>query len=269
MSGIELHNLKLSYSGNGIIVDIPELVIGKSEIVGFFGPNHVGKSTLLRFISQIQTDLTTSKGSQITYSGEKYCKKNNSPLILYIPQDFNSSVFPWFSVKDNLRIILKALRKKDVEINELIRVFCTEFGYDSEDKLLEEYGFFKKDLSGTKAIKDCSELSGGQKQILSVLRTIIAKPSIIAMDEPFSALDIFKGTKFRKQVFHYLRKNKVTTLLVAHELEEIISLTDKLYIFNYNDNGKIVVGEEHSNVKEEEVEIVASNLKNKYNLSHL
>lgn len=261
MAGIELHNLKLSYSGSGVIFNIPELVIKKSGIIGFFGPNHVGKSTLLKFISQIQTGLTTSKGSSITYSGKKYCKKSNTPLILYIPQDFNSSVFPWFSIKDNLRIILRALKKKDSEINNLIKEFCVESQFENEDKLLEEYGFFKKDSSGSKTIKACNELSGGQKQILSVLRTIIAKPSIITMDEPFSALDIFKGARFRKQVFHYLRKNKITTLLVAHELEEIISLTDKLYIFAHGDNGNTIAGEERCDVKEDEIEAVASRLK--------
>lgn len=269
MSGIEINNLKLSYSGNGVIVDIPDLVIEKGEVVGFFGPNHVGKSTLLRYISQIHSGLNISRESVITYSGKKYLKNANTPLILYIPQDFSSSVFPWFTVKENIRIFLRALKKNNTEIDNQINQFCKEFGYEDEDNLLEDYGFFKKDSSGSKTIKGCNELSGGQKQILSVIRTIIASPSIITMDEPFSALDIFKGAKFRKQVFSYLRSNHITTLLVAHELEEIISLTDKLYIFNYNDNARIVVGTERSDVKEEEVESVAASLKDKYNLSHL
>lgn len=269
MSGIELDNIQISYSGNGKIIDIPKLVIEKGDIVGFFGPNHVGKSTLLRFISQIHNGLNITKGSKITYSGIEYCKKRTQPLILYIPQDFNSSIFPWFSVKKNFRIILKALKFNDKEIDKKLSDFCSEFGYDSENALLEEYGFFKKDTSGKKVLKGSTELSGGQKQILSVLRTIVAKPSIITMDEPFSALDIFKGTRFRKKVFDYLRSNQITTLLVAHELEEIISLTDKLYIFNYNENAKVIVGAEISNVKEDEVEAVATSIKQKYNLSHL
>lgn len=269
MSGIELRDIQISYSGNGKIIDIPELVIEKGDIIGFFGPNHVGKSTLLRFISQIHNGLNITKSSMITYSYKEYCKKDVQPLILYIPQDFNSSIFPWFSVKKNFRIILKALKFNDREIDKRLSDFCSEFGYDSEDNLLEEYGFFKKGTSGKRVMKKCIELSGGQKQILSVLRTIVAKPSIITMDEPFSALDIFKGTRFRRKVFDYLRANQITTLLVAHELEEIISLTDKLYVFNYNENAKVIIGAEKSNVKENEVEAVASSIKQKYNLSHL
>jgi len=272
MSYITIKDLKLSYkihkSGTAnVVVNIPEFELNKGDIVGFFGPNHVGKSTLLKYISQIHIGFDI-KSNHILYDGQVHNKSNNNPLILYVPQDYNSSLFPWFSIKDNLRIIMKSLKYSHEDIEANVLSFCSDFGFKSEDALMRYYGFFKKDDKYT--IRSIEELSGGQKQILSVLRAIVVKPDILTMDEPFSALDTFsKGEEFRKKVFNYLDGSDITTLIVAHELEEIIAFTKKLFIFNYDNNGKIIKGEENSDVLTETISAFAHELKEKYGLGYI
>jgi len=273
MNYIDIKDLKLSYkilkTGNiNTVVNIPKFKLDKGDIVGFFGPNHVGKSTLLRYISQIYIGLDI-KSNHILYDGKKYDKSNNSPLILHIPQDYSTSLLPWFSIKKNLRIIMKSLKYTDKEIENKVKIFCDDFGFDTEDDLMKYYGFYKKDKNDY-IIRTIKELSGGQKQILSVLRAMIVKPDIVTMDEPFSALDTFtKGEEFRKKVFTYLESNDITTLIVAHELEEIIAFTKKLFIFNYDANGYILKGEEDSHVLVDEIPLFAQELKEKYGLGYI
>jgi len=274
MSSIKITDLKLSYrsykSKNvDIIVNIPSLELNKGEIVGFFGPNHVGKSTLLKYIAQIHTDFNILKNN-ILYDNKIYDKVKHKPLIFYVPQDYSSSLFPWFSIKDNLRILLKSLKRSEEEIEIQVAKFCEEFGFHNEEELFKYYGFYKNDIKNEYKIRSVKELSGGQKQILTVIRALLSKPEIIIMDEPFSALDVFKkGTEFRTKVFEYLRNHQTTTLIVAHELEEIIDLTDQLYIFNYHENGEIIAGKEISNVKKSEIEKKADQIKSKYGLNHI
>jgi len=274
MSSIKIKNLVFSYktqnnknSTKNIVID--EFFVKNGEIVGFFGPNYVGKTTLLKYISQIHKDFKVSNGS-IFYDNRAYDKQNNIPLILYIPQNYSSSIFPWFSIKSNLRIIMKSLDFSKELIEENVKEFCSDFGYSSEEALLKDYGFYQTDkLKQTSRIKNINELSGGQKQILTVLRTLMTSPNIITMDEPFSAIDIFKGIKFRKNVFDYLRKKKITTIIVSHELKEIIELSDKLVILNYDNVGRIIKGIENSNVSENEIETFAIKIKERYNLNYV
>lgn len=261
MTSIKIRNLKARYKKNSseTILNIPKFDLDKGEIVGFFGPNHVGKSTLLRVIAQLHENMQYS--GSILFEGKIYNKNANTPLLLYVPQDYNSTIYPWYSIKENLRILMKSLSIENENIEEIISDFCTEFGYKDEFSLLKDFGYITKG-----AIRKVTELSGGQVQILTVLRTIMSNPDIISMDEPFSALDIYKGTKFRKRVFAFLRKKKITTLIVGHELEELIALTDKIFFFNYSSSGEILQGIENSDVTPENVENKADELKTKYQL---
>lgn len=274
MSSIKITDLKLSYKSYksknvDIIVNIPKFELEKGEIVGFFGPNHVGKSTLLKYIAQIHKDFDILKNN-ILYDGERYDKANHKPLIFYVPQDYGSSLFPWFSIKENLRILLKSLKFTEENIENQVAKFCIEFGFDNEDELFKYYGFYKRNINKEFRIRKINELSGGQKQILAVMRTLLSNPDIIVLDEPFSALDVFKkGTQFRNKVFNYLRNQKITTLIVAHELEEIIDLTDKLFIFNYSENGEILAGIENSNVEKNQIENKANDIKKQYGLNDI
>lgn len=264
MAGIEIKNLTISYKRNSkdFSINIPELVIKSGEIVGIFGPNYVGKSTLLKLFSQLHFDLNISSKSSLLYDNLKFDRISNTPLILHVPQDYYSSILPWFSIEENLRIILKSLSIPENVIEEKIISFCKDLNYPDEHSLYEDFGFSTKDK-----IKNISELSGGQLQILSILRTLVPLPNIITMDEPFSAIDIYKGKKLRNILMKYVQEKEITTIIVAHELEELISLTNKIIFLNHDDEGRIIKGIENSNVQIEDIEEVSDSFKKKYNLN--
>lgn len=262
MSSISIDKLTASYKSNRseTVLGVENLQIESGSINGFFGPNHVGKSSLLKIISQIN-DKVEIDGS-ILFNEKEYNRKKNIPLVLYVPQDYNSSVYPWLSIKENLRIILKSIFSDKNVIEKKIYQFINDFGYQNEIDLYKDFGFFKNEK-----FQKITELSGGQLQILTILRTLVAEPEVITMDEPFSALDIYKGSRLRKKIFDYLRSKKITTILVGHELEEIIELTDNLYFFGRS--GKkygSITGVENSNVNKEDIENTAIKLKAKYKL---
>ncbi len=262
MASIKIEDLKLSYINGKEIVSIPDMTIRNGDITGFFGPNHVGKSTLLKTIVKTTKEILIHQGSKIEYHNY-----SNKLLTVYLPQDYNSSVYPWFSVKKNIRILLEAydFNKEDID-NKLFR-FYKDIGFNSELDFFTEYGFLK-DFKGKKKIKKVNELSGGQKQILSILRSIVVSPDLIALDEPFSAIDIFnKGLKFRNDILKYLKNNKITTIIISHDLEEIINFTDTLFIFNYHLKNEIFMGEENSNLNKNEYLPFVDSLNTKYNLN--
>ena len=165
---------------------------------------------------------------------------------------------------------MKSLKLTEENIENQVVEFCKDFGFNNEVDLFKYYGFYKRNINRDFEIRKIKELSGGQKQILAVIRALLSKPEIIIMDEPFSALDVFKkGNEFRNKVFNYLRKKETTSLIVAHELEEIIDLTDKLYIFNYCENGEILAGIENSNVEKNQIESKAEEIKKQYGLNDI
>jgi len=243
MSAIHIQNLKIYYQANNFrkqspVLNVSTINIHKGKIVGLYGPNHVGKSTLLKYISQIHSEYYVVD-DHTHYNGKSYDRKANTPFILYVPQDFNSSILPWFNVDKNIKILMEGLKVPDSDIEQKIHAFCLDFGFESKTKLYEHYGFLKSssEQKGCE-IKSVMELSGGQKQILSILRALITKPDIITMDEPFSAIDNFqRGTEFRKSVFKYLRNNRITTVFVSHELEEMEDFVDEILVFERHVNG--------------------------------
>ena len=83
------------------------------------------------------------------------------------------------------------------------------------------------------------ELSGGQKQLVILLRSIISNPKILLLDEPFSAINNLEvGAKFRKKFLEYLKEKKITTLLISHSPKELIYFSDKIIFLKQSDDKK-------------------------------
>jgi ABC-type nitrate/sulfonate/bicarbonate transport system ATPase subunit len=270
MSLIKIESLILSYKSSNfkkqkVILNIPSLKINRGSVIGFFGPNHVGKSTLLKLIANVKSEFSITKESKINH----FPIDGKEPITVYIPQDYNSSILPWFSIQKNTRLLLEALKHSKESIELIIKTFYSELGFESESDFYLYYGFCSL-TDGNLIYKKVSELSGGQKQIVSILRSILTSPDVIAMDEPFSAIDIFnKGIRFRNDILKYLRKKKTTIIIVSHELEEIIDFTDILYIFNYDDKseGLVLKGKENSKITKANYSEFVIELNRKYDLN--
>ncbi|MCK9421552.1 MAG: ATP-binding cassette domain-containing protein [Bacteroidales bacterium] len=210
---IELHVSKKIHTNNGIEVLDVNLKIPKYGLVTLFGKSGVGKTTLLRIIA----GLTQPDGGFITVGNEIWYdsikKINIKPQqrnIGFVFQDY--ALFPNMTVKEHL---LYARPQK-------------ETGYISE--LLDI--FHLKGLCNRKPGK----LSGGQQQRLAVARALARKPQILLLDEPLSALDSETRNVLQYEIIQAHKNFQATTLLVSHDVNEVLKLSDFVYVI---ENGKI------------------------------
>lgn len=176
------------------------LDIYKQEFVSFFGPNGCGKSSLMNIIAGIDKNFQ----GEIKFSGS----------IGYIFQDFRQSLLPWESVLENIAfpLIIKGVARKVAykKVKDLV----------SETKI-------KLDLSAYPFM-----LSGGEAQMVGVLRALIIEPDVLIFDEPFSALDYINHLDMIMKIRRLYEKKRFTVLFVSHDLDEAILLGDRIVFFS-------------------------------------
>lgn len=207
---LELKNIKKSYDKKTILNDI-SLTIETGEIVSILGPSGSGKTTLLNSI----LGLTEIDGGKIIFDGQDL---SNVPMkdrgFNIVFQDY--ALFPNLNAYDN--IIYGLRNRPDIstpaEVQELI------------------------DLLGLKEHlkKRIDQLSGGQKQRVALARTLVMKPKILLLDEPLSALDGVIKESIKERLQLIAKQYNLTTIIVTHDPEEALTLSDKVLIIN---EGKI------------------------------
>lgn len=207
---LEIRNLKKSYDGVTILHDI-NLTIEDGEIVSILGPSGCGKTTLLNLI----LGLTDADEGEIIFQGKN---------VLDIPMEargFNIvfqdyALFPNLNVYKNITYGLK--NKPDVSTRQEVEDMIDLLGLREHlDKKIEQ-------------------LSGGQKQRVALARTMVMKPKILLLDEPLSALDGVVKESIKDKIRQIAREFKLTTIIVTHDPEEALTLSDKVLIVN---NGTI------------------------------
>ena len=207
---LELKNIVKSFGGNVILDDI-SLNIEEGDIVSILGPSGSGKTTLLNLILGI-TDI--DKGS-LVYNGRDLTRvpmEQRGFNIVF--QDY--ALFPNLNAYQNITYGLKnkpGISSKE-EVEELI------------------------DLLGLREhlTKKIEQLSGGQKQRVALARTMVMKPKILLLDEPLSALDGVIKESIKDRIKTIAREYHLTTIIVTHDPEEALTLSDRVLIIN---KGKI------------------------------
>lgn len=174
--------------------------INKGEFVAIVGPSGCGKSTLLSLIS----------GLNRPESGEILLDDPGENKIGYMLQQ--DHLFEWRTIKQNVLL--------GPEVNKTLTKEKEELAL----KLLNDYGLYKfKD-------KKPSELSGGMKQRAALIRTMVMEPSLLLLDEPFSALDYQTRLMVSADIGHIIKKAGITAILITHDLSEAISLADRILV---------------------------------------
>ena len=203
---LELKNIVKKY-GNNVILDDISLQIKKGEIVSILGPSGSGKTTLLNLILGI-TDISSGK---IIYDGEDI---TNVPLekrgFNIVFQDY--ALFPNLTAYEN--IVYGLRNKPGISTEQDVQDFIHLLG-------LEEH-----------LNKRISQLSGGQKQREALARTMVMKPKILLLDEPLSALDGVIKESIKSKIKEIAREFSLTTIIVTHDPEEALTLSDKVLIIN-------------------------------------
>jgi iron(III) transport system ATP-binding protein len=203
---LELKNIKKSYDGVKVLKNI-DLTISDGEIVSILGPSGCGKTTLLNLI----LGLTDADSGKIIFDGQDI---TNVPMekrgFNIVFQDY--ALFPNLNVMQNITYGLKNTPNISTqeEINELIELLG-----------------LKPHLN-----KKIDQLSGGQKQRVALARTMVMKPKILLLDEPLSALDGVIKESIKEKIKQIARDYHLTTIIVTHDPEEALTLSDKVLIVN-------------------------------------
>lgn len=208
---LELIDVKKSYDGVTILNDV-NFTVEDGEIISILGSSGSGKTTLLNIILGIKE---VDKG-KIIYNGTDV---TDVPMeergFNIVFQDY--ALFPHLNAYENIVYGLK--NKPDVSTKEEV------------DDMIELLGL-REHLD-----KKIEQLSGGQKQRVALARTLVMKPKILLLDEPLSALDGVIKESIKAKIKQIAKELNLTTIIVTHDPEEALSLSDKVMIIN---DGKIL-----------------------------
>ena len=194
---------------NGDGVEHINLDIYEGEIVTFLGPSGCGKTTILRtiggFLDVTSGDITVDGQSIIGMPPEK------RPTAMVF-QSYN--LWPHMTIYENLAFGLKLRKVPKAEINADVKKYLDLVSMPGCEK------------------KYPGQLSGGQQQRIAIARSLLLKPSLLLLDEPFSALD----AKIRQQMREELKKIQqdlgITVIFVTHDQEEAMSLSHRIVVMN-------------------------------------
>ena len=194
---LSLKNISKKYQAkNGEIIAIENISfdVEKGEFVSIIGPSGCGKSTLLSIISGLEEKNT----GNIFIDNEEVI--GLSPKIGYMLQ--KDSLLEWRTIYDNVVFGLEVKRIKTKENEEYVI------------NLLKKYGLYEfKDKYPT-------QLSGGMRQRVALIRTLAIKPRILLLDEAFSALDYQTRIMVTNDIFQILKNEQITVLMVTHDISE-------------------------------------------------
>ncbi|MFI3177623.1 MAG: ABC transporter ATP-binding protein [Eubacteriales bacterium] len=201
----------ISYSYHTMDGEIPalshiQLSVSANEFIAIVGPSGCGKSTLLSIIAAlIQPEI-----GEIDY--HVHTKDAPKIQIGYMLQ--KDHLLEWRSVYENVLLGL--------EINHM----KTKANLERADLMLEKYG-----LASFRNQKP-SSLSGGMRQRVALIRTLVLNPDVLLLDEPFSALDYQTRLSVSDDIYQIIRREGKTAILVTHDLSEAISLGDTVYVLS-------------------------------------
>lgn len=194
---LEVKNISKKYQGKEgevLAIENVNFRIKEGEFVSIIGPSGCGKSTLLSIIS----GLETKTNGEIYIEGEKV--DGISPKIGYMLQ--KDCLLDWRTIWSNTIFGLEIKGKVNEENKKYV------------EELLKKYNLYEF------RNKYPSELSGGMRQRVALIRTLAIKPKILLLDEAFSALDYQTRIMVTNDIYNILRKEKITTLMVTHDISE-------------------------------------------------
>lgn len=196
---LQFHNVSFHYDEKPIINELNASIQDK-EFVSIIGPSGCGKSTLFRLITGLEEAST----------GQIELTETKSHPVGYMPQ--KDMLLPWRTIIENAALPLECqgVQKKEAQVKakELLHKFGLQ-GYEAK---------YQKDLSG------------GMRQRVSFIRTLLTGGEILLLDEPFSALDALTKASLQEWLFEQWKEWEKTILFITHDVEEALFLSNRIFV---------------------------------------
>lgn len=206
---------QLTGGGQYIALKGIDLQIRKGEFVSLIGHSGCGKSTLLNMIAGL--DLPTE--GIVTLEGQRITRPGPDRMVVFQ----NYSLLPWRTVRENIALAVDSVMRGLSE---------------SEKKSIVEKHI---DMVGLRphADKQPGMLSGGQKQRVAIARALAIRPKLLLLDEPFGALDALTRGNLQEQLMQICEENEVTAVMVTHDVDEAVLLSDRIVMLTNGPESKI------------------------------
>ena len=190
---------------SSLVLSNLELTVREGEIVSVIGPSGCGKSTLLKIVAGLDTDIE----GEVLLKGRRVVRPSQEKGFIF--QEHR--LFPWLDVERNIAADL-SIRDTDVrtKVAELVKLVKLQ-GYER---------LYPK------------QLSGGMAQRVAIARALLRNPQVLLLDEPFGALDAFTRSHMQEALHDIWRQRRTTMLLVTHDIDEAIFLSNKVVIMQAN-----------------------------------
>ena len=206
---LEVKNISKKYQnkeGEVLALENVNFRVNKGEFLSIIGPSGCGKSTLLSVIAGLEEKTT----GEIYIEGKKV--EGISSQIGYMLQ--KDCLLEWRNILSNTMFGLEIKGKKNNESKAYV------------EQLLKKYNLYEF------RNKYPSELSGGMRQRVALIRTLAVKPKILLLDEAFSALDYQTRIMVTNDIYSILRKENITAIIVTHDISEAISMSDRVLVLS-------------------------------------
>jgi lipopolysaccharide export system ATP-binding protein len=205
---LQTEKLVKIYGGRAVVNGV-DIGLKRGEIVGLLGPNGAGKTTSFYMI----VGLVRPNGGKVIFEGNDvtdYPMFRRARMGMgYLPQE--ESIFRKLTVEENLLAILETLKMSKKERKARCEELLTQFGIEHV------------------ARQQALTLSGGEKRRLTIARSLVTKPSMLMLDEPFSGVDPIAVYDVQ-QIIANLRDTGLAILITDHNVRETLSIVDRAYL---------------------------------------
>lgn len=194
--------------GPYIVLEDVNLTVYEGEFVCVIGHSGCGKSTLLNMVAGFNKPTS----GEICLRSKPIVRPGPDRMVVFQ----NYSLLPWMTAFENVYLAVKQVYK--------------EKSKEEKTKIAKE----SLELVGlTEAMhKKPKELSGGMRQRVSIARALSIRPEVLILDEPFGALDVMTREELQEELLAIWRKNRVTALMITHEIDEALFLADRIVMMS-------------------------------------
>jgi sulfonate transport system ATP-binding protein len=188
--------------GDVAVLQDLSLEVHRSEIVSLIGPSGCGKSTLLRLIA----GLERADAGRIEVDGREVVAPDRSVGFMFQ----EPRLLPWLTVRDNIVLGLPRAARRDAD--GVVGQLLAHVQLEGTARLLPR------------------QLSGGMAQRVALARCLAVTPSVVLLDEPFSAVDALTRMTLQEMLLSVWQRTRLTMLLVTHDLDEALYLSDRVVV---------------------------------------